>query len=98
MLLITVPSYLPACFQIRPLQKVLSVEGKNTAIVEVIAKEVMHDILSRLKESIFFSIQIDETTDVSVNQQCGVMLRFFDHIEGGETHFLCTGAGRKCYC
>ena len=55
---------------------------KPNAIVEVIAKEVVHDILSCLKESQFFSIQIDSTTDVSVNQQCGVMLRFFDHIEG----------------
>ena len=39
-------------------------------------------ILSRLQESQFFSIQIDETTDVTTDQQCGVMLRFFDNVEG----------------
>ena len=55
---------------------------KATAIVEVVAQEVKQSILSRLKESQFFSIQIDETTDIAVNQQCGVMLRFFDNTEG----------------
>ena len=53
-----------------------------TAIIEVIAQEIQHGILSRLKESQFFSLQIDETTDITVNQQCGVMLRFFDNVEG----------------
>ena len=36
----------------------------------------------RLKESKFFSIQVDETTDITVNQQCGIMLRFFDSVQG----------------
>ena len=55
---------------------------KATATVEVVAQEVKQGVLSHLKESKFFSIQIDETTDVAVKQQCGIMLRFFDHIEG----------------
>ena len=55
---------------------------KATAIVEVVAQEVKQAIVSRLEESRFFSIQIDETTDITVNQQCGVMLRFFDNKEG----------------
>lgn len=55
---------------------------KNTAMIEVVAGEVMGAILSRLKESQFFSIQMDKTTDISVNQQCGIMLRFFDNTEG----------------
>ena len=55
---------------------------KATAIVEVVAQEIKQGILSRVAESQFFSIQIDETTDVAVNQQCGVMLRFFDNTEG----------------
>ena len=55
---------------------------KATAVVEVVAQEVKQGILSRLEESQFFSIQIDETTDIGVNQQCGVMLRFFDNTEG----------------
>ena len=55
---------------------------KATAVVEVVVHEVKQGILSRLKESQFFSIQIDETTDIGINQQCGVMLRFFDTTEG----------------
>ena len=52
------------------------------AIIEVIAQEVQHGILSRLKKSQFFSLQIDETTDITVSQQYGVMLRFFDNVDG----------------
>ena len=55
---------------------------KATAIIEVIAQEVQHGILSCLKKSQFFSLQIDETTDITVSQQCGVMLRFFDNVDG----------------
>ena len=68
---------------------------KATAVVEVVAREVKQGILSRLKESQFFSIQIDETTDIAVNQQCGIMLRFFDNTEG---KVRCTFYIRKCYC
>ena len=44
---------------------------KATAIVKVLAQEIMEESLSVLKESKFFSIQ---TTDITVNQQCGIML------------------------
>lgn len=49
----------------------------------MVAQEVMSEILDRLKESQFFSIHTDETTDISVHQQCGIMLRFFDNTDGG---------------
>lgn len=55
---------------------------KATAIMKVIAQEVMEDILLRLKESQFFSIHTDETTDIIVQQHCGIMLRFFDNTDG----------------
>lgn len=55
---------------------------KATAIVKVIAQEFMEDVLLRLQESQFFSIHTDETTDITVQQQCGIMLRFFDNTDG----------------
>ena len=55
---------------------------KATAVIEVVAQEIKKGILSQLQESQFFSIQlIDETTDITIDQQCGVMLRFFDNVE-----------------
>ena len=47
---------------------------KATATIEVVAQEINKGILSRLQESQFFSIQIDETTDITIDQQCGVMM------------------------
>ena len=55
---------------------------KATAIVKVIAEEVIQDILGQLEESSFFSIHTDETTDITVHQQCGIMLTYFDTTEG----------------
>ena len=54
---------------------------KPTAVVKLVAQE-MSEILDCLKESQFFSIHTDEITDVSVQQQCGIMLRFFDNTDG----------------
>ena len=47
---------------------------KATAIIKVIAKEVMS---GRLQQSQFFSLHTDETTDITVYQQCALMLRVF---------------------
>ena len=55
---------------------------KATAIVKVLAREVMKDIVAKLQQSRFFSLHTDETTDITVYQQCAVMLRFFDEVEG----------------
>ena len=55
---------------------------KANALVKVLAQDILEESLSVLKESKFFSIQVDETTDITVNQQCGIMLRFFDSVQG----------------
>ena len=49
---------------------------KATAIVKVIAGELMHHIFTRLAESQFFSLHTDESTDITVTQQCAIMLRY----------------------
>ena len=51
-------------------------------MVKVVAEEVMLEILNRLQQSQFFSIHTDESTDICVQQQCGIMLRFFDNTDG----------------
>ena len=55
---------------------------KAPAIVKVLALEVMKDICGRLQQSQFFSLHTDETTDITVYQQCALMLRFYDEVEG----------------
>ena len=50
--------------------------------MKVVAQEVMKNLLSRLEESQFFSIHTDESTDITVQQQCAIMLRFFDNTDG----------------
>ena len=55
---------------------------KATAILKVIADEVMIGLLSRLQQSGFFSLHTDESTDITVFQQCAIMLRFFDNTDG----------------
>lgn len=55
---------------------------KATAIVKVIAEELMRSICTRLAESQFFSLHTDESTDITVTQQCAIMLRYFDNVEG----------------
>jgi hypothetical protein len=55
---------------------------KATAIMKVVALEVMKILLCRLEESQFFSIHTDDSTDITVQQQCAIMLRFFDNEDG----------------
>ena len=54
---------------------------KATAIVKVVAQQVIED-LSRLEESQFFSVRSDESTGITVQQQCAIMLQFFDNNDG----------------
>ena len=54
--------------------------SKATAILKVIAQDVLsHQIVNILHDSKFFSLQVDETTDISITQQMAIMLRFFDN-------------------
>ena len=55
---------------------------KATAIVKVISQELIQDVLVRLGESKYFSLHTDESTDITVNQQCAIMLRYFDNTDG----------------
>ena len=48
---------------------------KATAILKVIADEVMKELISRIQDSKFFSLHTDESTDVTVFQQCAIMVR-----------------------
>ena len=40
----------------------------------------MNDILTNINNSQFFSIQTDESTDISVYQQCGLLLHYYDNL------------------
>ena len=55
---------------------------KATATVKVIAQDMIGEIMERISDSQFFSIQIDESTDITVYQQMGIMLRYFDNNNG----------------
>ena len=55
---------------------------KATAILKVIAQDAWRSIERALGESKYFSLQTDETTDISVTQQMAIMLRFFDNSLG----------------
>ena len=55
---------------------------KATATVKVIAQDIMKNIVARIGDANFFSIQIDETTDITVYEQMGIMLRYFDNTDG----------------
>ena len=55
---------------------------KATAIVKVLAEEVMKEVINCLEQSQCFSLHTDETTNVTVFQQWALMLRFFDDVEG----------------
>lgn len=49
---------------------------KATATVKVIAQDLIKEVLDKISDSKFFSIQIDESTDITFYQQMGIMLRF----------------------
>ena len=55
---------------------------KATAILKVIALDILQQIRHVLQEYKFFSLQVDESTDISVMQQMAIMLHFFDNKSG----------------
>jgi hypothetical protein len=55
---------------------------KATATLKVIAQDMIKNVVERISDSKFFSIQIDESTDITVYQQMGIMLRYFDNMDG----------------
>ena len=52
---------------------------KATAVLKAIAEDAWESIQNAVKDSKYFSIQTDETTDLTVNQQMAIMLGFFDN-------------------
>ena len=48
----------------------------------MIALDILQQIRHVLQELKFFSLQVDESTDISVTQQMAIMLRFFDNKSG----------------
>ena len=55
---------------------------KATAILKVIAQDVPKKLLCAVSDSQYFSLQTDETTDITVTQEAAVMLRYFDNSLG----------------
>ena len=55
---------------------------KATAVLKVIAQNCWKTISAAVRETKYFSLQTDETTDIIVAQQAAIMLRFFDNTQG----------------
>ena len=55
---------------------------KATAVLKVIIQDCWKIISAAVRETKYFSIQTDETTDITVTQQAAIMLRFFDNTQG----------------
>ena len=43
---------------------------------------MIKNIVERISDSTFFSIQIDESTDITVYQQMSIMLLYLDNMDG----------------
>ena len=52
---------------------------KATAVLKVISQDCWKTISAAVRESKYFSLQTDETTDIAVTQQAAIMLRFLDN-------------------
>ena len=79
---IIVPNYSSWCFLILLLLKTKCSRTKATAVLKVIAQDCWKTISAAVGETKYFSLQTDETTDITVTQQAAIMLRFFDNTQG----------------
>ena len=50
---------------------------KATGVLKVITQDGWNTISTGVRETKYFSLQTDETTDITVTQQAVIMLRFF---------------------
>ena len=55
---------------------------KATAVLKVITQDCCKTISTAVREIKYFSLQTDETTDITITQQAAIMLRFFDNTQG----------------
>ena len=54
---------------------------KATALLKVIAQDCWKIISAAVRETKYFSLQTDETTDIPITQQAAIMLQFFDNTQ-----------------
>ena len=55
---------------------------KAAAVLKVIAQDCWKTISAAVRETKDFSLQTDETTDITVTQQAAILLQFFDNTQG----------------
>ena len=55
---------------------------KAAAVLKVIAQDCWKTISAAVRETKYFSLQTDETTDITVTQQAAILLQFFDNTQG----------------
>ena len=55
---------------------------KATDVLKVIAQDCWKTISAAVREAKYFSLQTDETTDITVTEQAAIMLQFFDNTQG----------------
>ena len=55
---------------------------KATAVLNVIAKDYWKNISAAVRETKYFSLQTNETTDFIVTQHAAIMLQLFDNTQG----------------
>ena len=66
---------------------------KATAVLKIIAQDCWKIISTAVRETTYFSLQTDKTTDITITQQADIMLRFIDNTQGQEMCLLCP---REC--
>ena len=50
-------------------------------LLKVIAQDCWKNISAAVRETKYFSLQTDETTDINITQQAAIMLRFVDNTQ-----------------
>ena len=55
---------------------------KATAVLKVFSQDCWKTISTAVRETKYFSLQTDETNDITVTQQAAIMLKFFDNTQG----------------
>ena len=68
---------------------------KATAVLKVIAQDCWKTISTTIRETKYFSLQTDETTDITITQQAAIMLRFFDNTQG-QVRWVFFALDREC--
>ena len=54
---------------------------KATAVLKVVAQDCWKTIYAAVRGTKYFSLQTDETTNITITQQAAIILRFFDNTQ-----------------